>query len=83
VALLRACCYGRGGVVRALLESGTDPTFATNNGTTPTAIAKHHHCRREPPGVRGGAGGKVLTSPVLHFSLRRPQVRSLVAQWAA
>jgi ankyrin repeat protein len=39
-ALLSACYKGRGGVVRALLESGADPTIASNDGTTPTAIAK-------------------------------------------
>jgi ankyrin repeat protein len=35
---------GRGGVVRALLESGADPTIADNDGTTPMAIAK-----QDPP----------------------------------
>jgi hypothetical protein len=39
-ALWLACRYGRGGVVGALLESGADPTVATNNGTTPMAGAK-------------------------------------------
>jgi hypothetical protein len=39
-ALWLACRYGRGGVLRALLESGADPTIATNNGTTPMAGAK-------------------------------------------
>jgi ankyrin repeat protein len=36
-----ACVYGRQGVVRALLESGADPTIATNSGNTPTAVAKN------------------------------------------
>jgi ankyrin repeat protein len=62
---------GRGGVVRALLESGADPTIADKDGTTPMAIAKQdpifpnhptHHLRRGPPGVRGGAGGELLSS---------------------
>jgi hypothetical protein len=39
-ALCCACYRGRGGVVRALLESGADPTIPTNNGSTPMAIAK-------------------------------------------
>jgi ankyrin repeat protein len=39
-ALWRACYRGRGGVVRALLEGGADPTIADNEGTTPMAIAK-------------------------------------------
>jgi ankyrin repeat protein len=39
-ALWWACCMGRGGVVRALLENGADPAIAANDGTTPTAIAK-------------------------------------------
>jgi ankyrin repeat protein len=43
-ALWYACYYGRGGVVRALLENGADPTIATKDGTTPMAVAK-----RDPP----------------------------------
>jgi hypothetical protein len=39
-ALWLACYCGRGGVVRALLESGADPTIANNEGTTPMAVAK-------------------------------------------
>jgi uncharacterized protein len=39
-ALWQACMYGRGGVVRALLESGADPTIASDNGDTPMAVAK-------------------------------------------
>jgi hypothetical protein len=39
-ALWRACLNGRGGVVRALLESGADSTIADNHGITPTAVAK-------------------------------------------
>jgi ankyrin repeat protein len=40
-ALFAACHYGRGRVVRALLESGADPTISSNNGWTTLAIAKH------------------------------------------
>jgi ankyrin repeat protein len=40
-ALWLACLRGCGGVVRALLESGADPTIANNIGTTPMAITKH------------------------------------------
>jgi uncharacterized protein len=43
-ALWEACFWGRGGVARALLESGADETMASNNGTTPMAITK-----RDPP----------------------------------
>jgi ankyrin repeat protein len=42
-ALWAACQMGRGGVVRALLENGADPTIAHNDGTTPMAIAKQGH----------------------------------------
>jgi ankyrin repeat protein len=38
-ALWEACYYGRGGVVRVLLESGADPTIAFT-GITPMAIAR-------------------------------------------
>jgi hypothetical protein len=47
-ALWWACKCGRGGVVRALLEGGADPTTAHSDGTTPTALAK-----QEPPPGRG------------------------------
>jgi uncharacterized protein len=39
-ALGWACWGGRGAVVRALLESGADPTIADDDGMTPMAIAK-------------------------------------------
>jgi uncharacterized protein len=39
-ALWEACYVGHGGVVRALLESGADPTTARSDGITPVAIAK-------------------------------------------
>jgi ankyrin repeat protein len=39
-ALWGACDWGHAGVLRALLESGADPTIAHNEGTTPMAIAK-------------------------------------------
>jgi hypothetical protein len=39
-ALLEACRYGRGGVVRALLESGADPTIVDNDGMSPVSVAK-------------------------------------------
>jgi hypothetical protein len=39
-ALHKACRYGRGEIVKALLESGADPTIANNEGTTPMASAK-------------------------------------------
>jgi uncharacterized protein len=39
-ALWRACCMGRGGVARALLESGADPTLADRNGISPMIIAR-------------------------------------------
>jgi uncharacterized protein len=40
-ALWWACCFGRGGIVRALLESGADPTIAVQGIITPMAVAKH------------------------------------------
>jgi hypothetical protein len=39
-ALWQACFIGQGEVVRALLESGADPTIADNEGTTPMGVAK-------------------------------------------
>jgi uncharacterized protein len=39
-ALWHACMYGRGGFVRALLESGADPTVTGTSGTTPMRVAK-------------------------------------------
>jgi uncharacterized protein len=38
-ALWEACMWGHGGVARVLLESGADPTIATDGGLTPMAIA--------------------------------------------
>jgi hypothetical protein len=46
-ALWKACRGGRGGVVRALLDKGADPTISRRGGTTPMAAAK------EPPLPRG------------------------------
>jgi hypothetical protein len=42
-ALWVACDKGRSGVVKALLESGADPTIPRHDGTTPIGIAKAHH----------------------------------------
>jgi ankyrin repeat protein len=42
-ALWWACCMGRGGVVRALLEKGADPTIADKDGTTPMAAARKNY----------------------------------------
>jgi ankyrin repeat protein len=39
-ALWWACYWGRGGVVRALLESGADPMIPDNFGIYPLAVAK-------------------------------------------
>jgi ankyrin repeat protein len=39
-ALWFACYHGRGGVARALLEKGADPTVVDVGGTTPMAVAK-------------------------------------------
>jgi ankyrin repeat protein len=43
-ALWWACHWGRGGVVRALLEGGADPTIADRGGRVPMAIAKQEGC---------------------------------------
>jgi hypothetical protein len=48
-ALWCACYWGRGGVVRALLENGADPTIAGSYDITPMAIAEH------VPGEGGGS----------------------------
>jgi uncharacterized protein len=39
-ALLEACLHGRGAIVKALLESGADPTIARSAGPTPMFVAK-------------------------------------------
>jgi ankyrin repeat protein len=39
-ALMGACLFGCPGVVRALLESGADPTIASTGGCTPMDVAK-------------------------------------------
>jgi ankyrin repeat protein len=41
-----ACFYGRGGVVKLLLDKGADFAIADNRGATPLATAKRF-CRRE------------------------------------
>jgi hypothetical protein len=61
----------RGGIVRALRESGADPTIATDLGSTPMAIAKQDPdddevgVSAEGFGVRGGAGGEILSSTLI------------------
>jgi hypothetical protein len=52
-ALWLACFRGRGGVVRALLERGADPTITNNDGTTPMAVAK-----QDPPPDRDDISAK-------------------------
>jgi hypothetical protein len=42
-ALFLACYWGHAGAVRALLESGAEPTIASNGGITPMAIAKDQY----------------------------------------
>jgi ankyrin repeat protein len=41
-ALHYACLRGAGGVARALLESGANPTVANHAGVTPLDVAKYH-----------------------------------------
>jgi uncharacterized protein len=48
-ALWGACNMGRGGVVRALLESGADPTIVHSDGTTPTDVARQGPHRDDIP----------------------------------
>jgi ankyrin repeat protein len=67
-ALWRACFTGRAEVVRVLLESGADPTIATNDGTThghrqAAEPSSHLGYRRGPPGVRGSAEGELVFFP--------------------
>jgi hypothetical protein len=65
-ALWYACHAGRGGVVRALLENGADPTIAKNDGTTPMAIA-----RQDPEAsCKGWAEGRRECVAALEVSLR-------------
>jgi uncharacterized protein len=52
-ALWRACYRGHGGLAKALLESGADPTIADDAGITPTAIAEE-----EPTDHRISAEGR-------------------------
>jgi uncharacterized protein len=46
-ALWVASKVGSGGIVRALLEDGADPTIANHNGITPMAIAKQDPDRND------------------------------------
>jgi hypothetical protein len=83
-ALWVACCTGRGGVVRALLESGADPTIPSNNGTTPIAIAK---LLAPPPGVTAECYWECVAALEVSFSppfLPCPSTRSndkLAERW--
>jgi ankyrin repeat protein len=46
-ALYWACNFGRGGVVRALLESGANPTIADKDGAIPLSRAKEIPDKRD------------------------------------
>jgi hypothetical protein len=54
-ALWRACFWGHGGVARALVEGGADPTITDDNGTTPMAIAKQDPGERD---IRSGVSAE-------------------------
>jgi ankyrin repeat protein len=71
-ALWMACQMGRGGVVRALLESGADPTIADNDGTTPTATAK-----KDPD--RGGTSAEGRRECVAELEVRPCLIVSLTS----
>jgi uncharacterized protein len=63
-ALGEACHNGRGGIVRALLESGADATLADKHGATPMAIAQ-----RDPEHGSISAEGRRLCVAALQVSL--------------
>jgi hypothetical protein len=70
IALVRqrlwvACYEGRGRIVRALLESGADPTNPTTYGSTPMEIAKAMHQGR-------GECVEAVEVRLLSFSISSP-----------
>jgi hypothetical protein len=65
-ALWRTCYGGHPAVVSALLEGGADPTIASNNGTTPMAIAK---AQQDPPLAHVSAEGRLNCVAALEVSL--------------
>jgi uncharacterized protein len=65
--LLMACYRGSVGAVRALLESGADPTIASSNGSTPIGIAKN--CPRLPPGVTAEGRQECVVALEVRFRL--------------
>jgi uncharacterized protein len=71
-ALWYACFRGHGGVVRALLGGGADPTIPDAHGITPMAAAKHASL---PTGVT--AEGRRECVAALEVSLRLPISRAV------
>jgi ankyrin repeat protein len=57
-ALWWASCMGGGGAVRALLESGADPTIADNDGASPMTIAKERSAGDDPDDISADAEGR-------------------------
>jgi hypothetical protein len=66
MALWWACNQGHGGVVRALLASGADPTIANGIGITPMAVAKQAHL---PPGATPEGRRECVAALKVSFSL--------------
>jgi ankyrin repeat protein len=62
--LIAACYHGCPEVMRALLESGADPTITSHQWPHPhddrQGCSPSSNHRRGPPGVRAGAGGEIL-----------------------
>jgi hypothetical protein len=67
-ALWKACYFGHGGVARALLERGADPTIADSDGPTLMTIAKH-----DPPHHGISAEGRRECVTALEVSFCRPR----------
>jgi hypothetical protein len=78
-ALWAACLYGHGGVARALLEGGADPTIPNKNGITPMAIAKQDvpHPRISAEGCR-----ECVAALEVRFRLFSPTPQHLLV-WCA
>jgi uncharacterized protein len=68
-ALWCACYWGHGGVARALLESGADPTIANNNGITPMAITKQDPHRDDIPEISAEGRRECVAALEVSFGL--------------
>jgi uncharacterized protein len=80
-ALWCACYWGRGGVARALLESGADPTIADNNGATPMAAIKADPDDRDIPDISAEGRRECVAALEVSSRLLVPQFLAPLIGW--